>query len=332
MIGLCSMRCKWPLLILTLAPAILLSEYAPKELFTIPWGDGANELKATPTRYEGIISDSTDYDFEPGHGPSAAFVDKKDNIIILSHDFYQLKGFDNIGNLIFNLSKGETTLDTSISSCAFSDIYIDTSFQIYLTSSPEMVFVPIINYNGKIINKIFPYNDSDALIFSMSWSNASILTFFCATQGFATYSNGYILPVGSYYFIAKNGFYYISYIDDESGAFTFIKGYNPNKWGYFEWADTASISISADSIYLADLLNGGDGDYLYVYVDFYKGQNETYGVWIFDFNYNLLDTISVPFPKGFYDYNINPFVARDGSIYEFRVQDDGLHVINWTKK
>jgi hypothetical protein len=319
-------------LLLALIPVMLIAEYTPKELFTIPWGDGANELKALPGHNEGIVSDTTDYDFEPGHGPSVAFVDKIDNIIIVSHDLYQLKGFDSAGNLIFNLSKGETTLDTNISNHTFSDIYIDTSFQIYLTSSPELSFVPIIKYDGTIIQKIFPFNDSNTTILYFSWSNASVLTFFSPLHGFSTYFSGQLLPVGSSFFIANNGFYYTAYIDEYNGKFTFNKCYNPDKWGRFEWAETTAISIPADSTFYFKTLNGGDGNLLYTLLDYYKDNREINGIYIFDINYNLLDSLFLSISEGFYDFYIDPFVTRDGSIYEFRAKDDGLHVIKWTKK
>jgi len=62
----------------------------------------------------------------------------------------------------------------------------------------------------------------------------------------------------------------------------------------------------------------------------YSQYNEE--VWVYDLEYNLLDIASFPQYESRYDCRLDPFVACDNSIYEFRCLDDGLHVIKWTKQ
>jgi hypothetical protein len=55
-------------------------------------------------------------------------------------------------------------------------------------------------------------------------------------------------------------------------------------------------------------------------------------IYEFDLEYNLVDKLIIPNPCEKYDFTLDPFVDRQGLIYEFRVLEDGLHVIRWTKK
>jgi hypothetical protein len=78
------------------------------------------------------------------------------------------------------------------------------------------------------------------------------------------------------------------------------------------------------------LLPGGDGSNLYVHAAQYGSISEL--IYELDLDYNIVDKLIIPNSCKKYDFTIDPFVDRQGRIYEFRVVEDGLHVIRWTKQ
>jgi hypothetical protein len=307
-------------------------EYDSDEYIVIQWGEGFSELKITPPTINGIISDTTDYDIEPGDGPTEIFIDKLGNIIVGSYNFRQVKGFDVNGNLLFNFSPNESPTDPDICRGQPCNLYVDTLLHLYTTSFPEVPFIPVISYAGTLLQKLYPFNDSSATISLMTWSTSGDLTFFCKEHGFETYSGGQFTQGGSPCFLANDGYYYASYKDEITEKFTFGKYFNPDKWGNFDSTYTFETSIPADSFYSAELLTGGDGNLLYSFVDFNRDTSQLFGIFIFDLNYKIVAEIDMAQPEGIYDLIITPFISKDGSLYEFRVRDDGLHVIKWTKE
>jgi hypothetical protein len=320
------------LVIVLFIPTILLAEYRPIELFTIPWGDGANELKIAGPTINGIISDSTDYDIDPGYGPTETFVDARENVIVISYEFNQIKGFNNHGKMIFNFSRGETIFDPDICRGQPDEIYVDSLLNIYITSYPWQNFVPVVNYNGKVVRKLYPYKLSGASIMKMAASVSGKLTFLNLRYGPVTYFNGQFKPGGTALFIANDGFHYAAYANEMSDKLTFDKATTSDTLGTLQKISKTETLMPADSAWRAELLYSGDGNSLYAIVNYFKGSCEFRGVWIYSLDYKLIDELPMAKTEGKYDLSIDPFVARDGSIYEFRVQDDGLHVIKWTKK
>jgi hypothetical protein len=60
--------------------------------------------------------------------------------------------------------------------------------------------------------------------------------------------------------------------------------------------------------------------------------HSSYEVWEFNLGYNLKSKVVFPLAENIYKWFIKPFVSHDGTIYEFRCLDDGLHVVKWTKQ
>jgi hypothetical protein len=313
-------------------PLIYSIKYEQTELFTITWGDGTNELKVAPRHVEGIISDTTDYEDEPGYGPSGIFVDQQQNIVIYSNEFNQLKGFDKNGNLIFNFSNGEVQFDPNICPGQPSAIYVDSLLRLYILVFPELPYLPIVNYNGTVEDKFYPFSDTNAPVLLLTWNSQGILTFYSAEHGYITFRGGELQAGGSPCFLAIDGYSYCAFVNESTGVFTFGKYLNPDKRENPETSIETEITIPADSVYSAILLYGGDGNYLYSEVFFKRGNIDYYGVWIFDLDYKYLGEIVFLSLNENYLFYLDPFISADGAIYESRILDDGLHVIKWTKQ
>jgi hypothetical protein len=319
-------------IILLLLAGTVSAKYAPREMFTIPWGNGSNELKASPGYTEGIVSDSTDYEDEPGIGPTELFVDGQENVIISSYEYMQIKGFDKSGNLIFDFSSADYPEYYNICPGKPTAIYVDSLMRLYIVSFPRRPLIPVVNYDGTVAERLLPYSDSNASISMMGWNAEGIITFFCREFGYITYSNNQFVVGGSGGVLADNGYYYAAFIDDSTGAFYINRYSNPDKWENPQTSNISEVSLVVDSAYSAELLYGGDGNLLFAYMDYYKGIEEILGVFIFDLNYNVIAEIDFPPPEGKYLFTIKPFIGNDNSIYESRIRDDGLHVIKWTKQ
>ena len=307
--------------------------YQPREMFTIKWGDAIDQLKITEPIINGYISDTTDYDVEPGYGPSDVFVDKQENVIISSYAFHQIKGFAIMGQLIFNFSRNETQYDPDICRGQPAGLYVDTLLNLYVVSYPGTPFVPVVRYDGEVVDRLFPYPDTiDVTISSLSWNSLGAIFIYATFNGYMAYYQGTFTPGGSAGFQANDGNFYGTAIDENTGAYIINKYSNPDKWGHTENITVKEIEVPADSAYSSKILYGGGGDSLYAEVCFYRENTEMRGVWVFDLDGKMLTSINFPPLEGKYDLLISPFVTADGSIYEFRCQDDGLHVVKWTKQ
>ena len=311
----------------------LATSYEQHELFLIKWGSGLEELKISPPVINGIVSETTAYEIEPGYGPSDVFVDRQENVIISSYEFRQIKGFDKTGQLIFNFSRNETQYDPDICRGQPAGLYVDTLLNLYIVTYPGRPFVPVVRYDGEVVDRLFPYPDTiDVTISSLSWNSFGAIFIFATFDGYMTYYQGTFTPGGSAGLKANDGNFYGTVIDENTGAYIINKYSNPDNWGNTQNITVKEIEVPADSVYSSKILYGGQGDSLYAEVCFYRENTEMRGVWVFDLDGNMLTGIDLPPVEGKYDLMISPFVAPDGSIYEFRCQDDGLHVVKWTKE
>ncbi len=131
--------------------------------------------------------------------------------------------------------------------------------------------------------------------------------------------------------MASNMYYY-SAIAPDPHILSFNKYINPDSLGTPSYNEIMDISLKEDSLDYAEILNGGDGSSLFVYVLNNDHDRSHYEVWEYDLAYNLLNKIIFPLANNKYDWAIGPFVSRNGTIYEFRCLDDGLHVVKWVKQ
>jgi hypothetical protein len=152
-----------------------------------------------------------------------------------------------------------------------------------------------------------------------------------STRRVITYADGQFFNGGSTGFLASNGSYY-SVRALYPSTLVFNKYENPDTAGVAATRQFTEVEFPDDSISASEILNGGGGNNLYVYIRKLVVDYFTFEVWEFDLEYNLLAKAIFPPAENKYDWFITPFVSRDGSIYEFRCLDDGVHVVKWTKE
>jgi hypothetical protein len=316
-----------------LIPVMLSATYAPRELFMIPWGDGTNQIKMIAPVIDGIPSDTTDYNIEPGDGPSNIFVDSDGNLVVLSQTLKQLKVFSNTGELLFNLWPPEGNLDPELFHGYPSSLYIDSVQHIYLAVSPSLNYVPVVNYEGQLINRLYPFDDTLTEIEDICWSSLNRAAFYSLNGKDVTFSNNEITSGGTCAFMAADSCYYSCVCDGEPYILFFRNHIQDMKHHIFT-SDSIVVEFPQDTIFSAKIIFGGDGSYLFIYLIrwSFETKNIHDEIYIYDLNFRKIVSVELAPPSITYDYIIKPFVTRDNSIYEYRALDDGLHVIKWTKK
>ena len=320
------------ILILITASALKSAGYVDNELFMIPWGESSDQLRIEPLTFDdpGTPEDSTDDIPQPGSGPSLTFIDEAGNVLVGSYVFQQLKGFTNAGQLIFDYSYGSEEYKQDMYLETIAGIYVDSLKDLYILGFPDRDFVAKTDYEGNVIDSLLPFGSSSGTeIMDMSWSTNGSIFFYDFTRGWKMLSNGEYFAGGSSGFLANNGSFYAAIIED-SVTIKFNKFENPDSAGHAESRQYTNVSFSSEAIYSCKIMNGGDGDHLFV--EARRMDYITYEVWVFDMNYVRLDRIILPSASTQYDWRVPPFVWINGSVYEFRVMDDGLHVIKWTKE
>jgi len=308
------------------------TEWIDEQLFTIPWGPDSAQLKISPPLIDDqdTPADTTDDIIWPGGGPEVALVAENEDFIFASYDKCQLKGFDRSGSLIFNYSYGEGQYVPEMYSGTVQDVVVDSLNLIYISSFPPITYVPVLNFSGEIVDSLYPFNnDSSRQVDAIYLDPNGEFIFLNMTSGFMTFKHGNFEAGGSGGLIASNGSYYSATVLD-SVTLRFNRYEDPNPSGSGQTRQYTILNFPSAGFETAYIIRGGNGDTLYV--DVRKNDYISYEVWIFDLSYNLLDKLQLAPIDNQYDWRVPPFVARDGSIYEFRVMDDGLHVIKWTKQ
>lgn len=303
-----------------------------QELWAISWGEGENELlffeetRNVPTP----PADPDEYDIDPAEGPDRAFVDMNENITVLTSTLGQLKCFSDSGGLIFDFSIESSDYDPEMYYEVPEEIYVDSLSRLYVQSHPGTQYVPVINYSGEIVEWIRPFpQDSNAYIHYMRWTPTGTLFFFNRTYEWVTYSNGQSTPGGSTGFLASNGSFYTAR-KKTANSLEFKRFENPDSTGLAESRQLTEVPVAVDTLVGAGLLNGGDGQSLYVIMSVNEYHN--YEIWQFDLSYNFMDKLVLPVEEAYQGLRILPFVRRDGNIYEFRFREDGFHVVRWSRE
>jgi len=195
---------------------------------------------------------------------------------------------------------------------------------------PALEFVPVVNYNYEILDKIRPFpNDQYAIINLFNWAYDGTLFFRNPKYGWVTYANGISTSGGSKDLFAADGYFYHLYKNGNQ-AITFEKSSSPDSFGVPEKKSNTKIKLPSEDILSAKLINGGNGEILYVLMNLER--NDHYEIWLFDLSLNVIDKLVFPEYQPYEDWRINPFIRNDGNIYEFRCLQDGLHVIKWSGK
>jgi len=314
---------KLTLLLILLLPVCVKAEYRSTEICVIGWGKGPGQLFMLP-------EEITDSGFlESAKGPDKAFIDRSENIIISSSQTFQLKGFSNTGKLLFDYSIDGAEYNLEMYDEAPGKIYIDSLFHIYLLSDTAIRYIPVVDYNGQIIDKIRPFEqDPGAHIHFMNWSPSRILLFFNWDYGWVRYIEGKSTPGGHSGFLANDGNYYTVY-NKSSSSIEFTSYENPDSRGATDLKKVSEIILGFFGITVAEILNGGNGDYIYVYLG--KENSNSKVIWKCDLEYKVSDILVLEDQNPFGGLKIMPFVRYDGNIYQFLFQEDGLHVVRWSK-
>jgi hypothetical protein len=313
-------------------PPVLLAEYTPKELFTIPWGDGPNELKIAHVVIEGYSNDNTPCDFRSVKGPNFAAIDRKGNFVIGSGGFNQLKGYNKKGKLIFSLLDNETPLKKRMNGQPINNFYLDSRSKLYIVTFPGISVVPIADYSGNIIDSLVPFEDaSEMAIYGISGAPNGTISISDPYRGNRRFYKGNYLPGGSVAFLANDDRYYVTRTIRPST----IRLYSFTPTDSNMSAETENFKellYSPDTLDYAIILNGGDGSKLFVSVMRHHEGAAYYEMWICNFNLERLEVITFPKRDSEYDSYGDLIVTSKNEIYEQPLLDDGLHVIKWIKK
>jgi hypothetical protein len=314
----------------------MASQYAASEITTIQWGNANDALSILEPHVEGK---GTENSFkEPGMGPRVASVDRNGNFIFASIELNYLKGFDVDGQLLFDLMIEGIPIYQRLAGRAIRSLLVDSSF-IYIVSADGLPIIPIIDYDGNIVDSLVPFGEVTSIeigYLSLNYdASLSIMGFirsdFQTDIWVMTYKDNDYIPGGSIGFLASNGSYYAGWANSIH-SLGFNRYNDPDTAEQTEDVTEKVIDCPGDSIRSASILNGGDGNRLYVYIRKLVDGYITFEVWEFDLEYTLLAKAVFPYAENKYDWFITPFVSRDGTIYEFRCLDDGLHVVKWTKQ
>lgn len=320
--------------LIALAARVIHAEYSQQELFLVQWGNASNQFDVSHPCHNVSPIDSTDY-IAPGRGPNQAFIDGGGNIVISSY-YRQIKGFKNDGHLIFSYSSGEISNFEQVVSGNFCNLYVDSNFQLYVVQdfSP---YVSLMDYSGVLLGRLYPFPDSiNTRITIFKWSPLGVLGFKEKDYGWVTYSNGSFMRSGWLGVLASDGYFYRAFSDEDYPHTLFIgKFADVDSFGNPGYKYIKSIELdmgTCDTLYDANEIPGGDGSKIYIMAIIDSCETGYSMIWEYDLEFHRVDELRFPDVDDFGYVCPNPIIGPDGSIYEFRATDDGLHVIKWTKQ
>jgi hypothetical protein len=319
------------LIVLLTAPA--LAAYAPEEMCVIPWGNNVDQLKVLEPHYEDSEG-GVDY-LIPTGGPNQAIVDMNDIIYVSSAIPGYFKGFDLNGNATIDFSPGSQNYNDSLFEGSVQKFYVDSLSRIYFQSRSPRDFIAMADTSGHVLSALNPFGESSNInIEIIGFNSQDIISTLCWYKGYYTYKNGVFMEGGSTAWLARDGNYYDATIQ-KNRIIKFWKFNNP---------DLDDKPLNLDTL-LVPLLGNSDGfiflgldDETNIYLLTTKATTQDYiydhGIQIYNNQFKLMQEFSFPpTEKNTYMwYKPEPYIRRDGNIYEFRCLDDGLHVIRWSRK
>lgn len=312
---------------------VACSGYIKTEILFVQWGNGPKQLKINEPIVE--ESETGNQYLIPGGGPHQGFVDMNDIFYFGSRNPGYFKAFDLSGNVRINFDPQAPNYHDSLFGTSLERFYIDSLSRIYFESLGPRDFVAIADTNGNLLDRLNPLGVGSRVNVNMVGVNSDdVISFSCWNNGFYTYSNGMFTEGGTSAWKARDGFYYYA-LRANSPNIRFYKFPRATLGGGFEDLDTLLIPFTGNSDGFIFL---GLDDSLKIYlltVTNIPGSNiSNYGIQIFSNAFVLKDEINFdPTNENRFMWHVSePFVRRDGSIYEFRCKDDGLHVIKWTRQ
>jgi hypothetical protein len=313
----------------------LHSEYRSTELCVIPWGEENNGIRISePYReYSDDINGDTIGYMETGDGPDYLFVDKSDNIYIKSSSLGYLKGFHPDGMVFINYSPNNGMFDYgSYFGRLIEDFYVDSLCRLYANSIFQN-YIAVVDTAYNLIEKIRPdFIDSTDYITITNRGSNDALSITTGHSGCLTYKNNQFYESGTFYgwLAADSNYYYV--LSNADSVLRVVRFNSINKRCYAQAYDSV-FAFDMREIIGCHLLGVTDSMLLGVIYNPYADSLNDY-IRFYDTTGEILDQFSLlPQVENQYLYYIyEPFFRADGSVYQFLCEDDGLHVIKWSKQ
>ena len=323
-----------------------IAEYISEELFVLPWGEGQNqlgiaepyELDSEPDIGDTIVS----FSWQPGGGPGLPMVDRDGNIYFISLVPPYFKGFRPDGQAFLSNMETEPVIDSFVyyDTIIFADtlpgtdevpreFYVDSIGQLYFIYL-MVNFLEVRGRDGHFIDRIYPCPDTGhkkGHICCFARHSGNRFSIVCSRT--YTFRDGVFEPGGSGSWLAPDGYYYeVSEVDSAKQIYDLVRFNNPTIYG---WPDSAETVLRFPPGQAGPLLALDDemNFYFYVWPD-----SVTQTIQIYDSGFQFRETLTLlPQVENRYLWYIyDPFVNYDGSVYQFLCEDDGLHVVKWTKQ
>jgi hypothetical protein len=299
--------------------SIAKAEYVPEEMIVLPWGWENNQQ--LPYAFN---------DLDGFWGPFKQYVDNEENVY-LAYPVEDFRKYDNSGKLVF---KKNIRVD---------QMAVNDSQKVYFTKlEPDQNhIVRILDKEGKESEKSFQFL-IDNRTENISWmKNRNGFIVFGNYQETAAINNNLVSsierqkknPVNS------RGFYFQSETAVRKSNRTSKASYGKkyvnilvdkvvsNEIVIF---DTLSLDICRYAHVCADVFQVDQKDNMYIRL--YYDEELPVDIVVIDSAFEEIDRIELIPPAGLRGLGAKPFVRHDGTIYEFRDLDDGLHVIRWSSK
>jgi len=313
------------------------AEYASTEILVIPWGTGPNQLEALESYTEDVPTDTQGWikaQF-PGMGPHQGFVDASGNVFINSATLSYFKVFRPDGGLMLDLSPSAIGSENQFYHKYVHKFHVDSLDRMYFLGAPDPLdvdrppYVAVADTDGNLLDRLNPFGAQSGVLITNLYSNSDdVLTIGCLDSGFFTFAGGNFSTVAcDYWWRAIDGYYYGAYMEGRE-TLKVIRG-QASVGDSLVSKSYYSIALS-ESTYTAHLLAVSDALHLFVYLT-HPGVPLSSLVEISQ-QFAIVDQISFPYESEKYHMDLYPYISPDGTVYEFRCLDDGLHVIRWSKE
>ncbi|UCC78785.1 MAG: hypothetical protein JSW64_10945 [Candidatus Zixiibacteriota bacterium] len=314
------------LVVFMLLTKATIAEYNNSEVLVIPWGQGTNELNIEEPYLDAVYvtEDSTRDKLFPSGGPHFCFVDNNDNYYFASYLLSYLKGFRYNGQEFLDFSTGHSEHDTSVFLGGTTNIFVDSDGIIYIGSNRP--FATMTNENGEFLGRLNPLGEesdepSDLIFYNFDGE----IIFDTWYHGLYKYKNGEFTEGGYDAWKASDGYYYDGWIQDES-SFLFIK------FQEVESVDTFYVSFDG-ALLSGGLLGIDENDQFFMQIS--ESPDTISSILVYDNNFTEIDRFELlPQLENQYLWYVHnsPFLRGDGNVYQFLCEDDGMHVIKWSKE
>lgn len=300
---------------------IAQAEYISKELYVLPWGwDNDQEIPMAKDDIGGVL------------GPYKQFVDLMENVYF-AFPFKDFRKYNSAGKIDFRLE---------IYVYSFA---VDSSENVYFNTldADHLNVLKVIDSRGKLSEKQMSYlaDGNQQNILWMKNENGQIKvgnqesTALITATGLQSTGRELRIPKDS-----KN-FYYNSETSRRKtlNARSKSESFNNNYINLLKYkldnetiaeVDTIRLDICRYNHTCGELLNIDAHDNFYFEISY--SDSLPVDIVILDSSLKVIDKISLIPRSQTVGINAKPFILPDGTIYEFRDLQDGLHVIRWTRK